>query len=133
MRWDPEERLAVIIKDQAASQVSKMDRTYLSILNQLLTGQDENESELLMREFREIVGVLVILKSPLSVVALSRLLDIPEDDIINRLDSLHSVLSIPKDPDLPVRLLHLSFRDWLLDPKKARAYSWWMKRRCTGK
>ncbi|KAL2009615.1 hypothetical protein VTN00DRAFT_5422 [Thermoascus crustaceus] len=58
MKWNPEKRLAVILKDQAVSQASKMDRTYLPILNQLLTGQDENESEQLVQEFQEIVGVI---------------------------------------------------------------------------
>lgn len=126
MRWNPEKRLAAILKDQAMSQVSKLDGTYLSILNQLLTGQDEDESEQLMREFREIIGVIIILRSPLSVSTLSRLLDIPKDDISNRLDSLHSVLSIPNDLDAPVRLLHLSFRDWLLDPKKKWKSPFWV-------
>lgn len=83
MKWNPEKRLAIILKDQAVSQASKMDRTYLPILNQLLTGQDENESEQLVQEFREIVGVIIILASSLSVVALAQLLDIPKDDISN--------------------------------------------------
>jgi hypothetical protein len=38
-------------------------------------------------------------------------------NINNQLDLLHSVLEIPQDQFTPVQLLHLSFRDFLLDTK----------------
>ena len=40
------------------------------------------------------------------------------------LDCFHSVLSIPSDRDSSVRLLHLSFRDFLLDPEKQGEWFW---------
>lgn len=39
----------------------------------------------------------------------------PKDDICYHLDFLHSVLGVPKYLDKPVRILHLSFRDFLLN------------------
>lgn len=57
-----------------------------------------------------------MLESPLSVVSLSVLTEIPKESINLRLSSLHSVLSIPTDDTKPVRLFHLSFRDFLLNP-----------------
>lgn len=39
------------------------------------------------------------------------------DLISNRLDSFRSVLSIPGDQDQPVRILHLSFRDFLVQSR----------------
>src|SRR5262249_47451299 len=54
--------------------------------------------------------------------------------IEDQLDLLHSVLSIPLDPSIPVRLLHLSFRDFLVDPEKGREqekYPFWVDERET--
>jgi NACHT domain len=124
-KWNPEKRLTAILKSQAISH-SKLDQTYSPILNQLLLDQDKRESEQLIEEFREIVGVIIILASPLSVTSLARLLDIPEEEISCRLDSLHSFLSIPSDLNVPVRLLHLSFRDFLLDPEKEGTSQFWV-------
>lgn len=111
--WNPVKRLAAILQDQALNRTSRLDRTYLPILNQLLTGQDEEESKQLLRELQDIIGVVVLLASPLSVNALSRLLDISKDDICNRLDSFHSVLSVPKDPTLLYELCTCHFGTFL--------------------
>lgn len=125
LKWNPENRLKAIIADQA-TYVSKMDSTYLPVLNQLLAGQDEWESKQLVQEFKEIVGVIILLATPLSVNALARLLNMKPYDISTRLDLLHSVLSVPENLDLPVRLLHLSFRDFLLDSKKKGNSPFWL-------
>jgi NACHT domain len=130
-RWDPKKRLATILEYQTASQASKLDRTYLPILDQLLVDQDEVEKEKLARDFREVVGAIVVLANPLSTVSLASLLEIPEDDIACTLDLLHSVLSIPTNQATPVRLLHLSFRDFLLDPQKRGKSPFWVDERKT--
>lgn len=57
------------------------------------------------------------LESPLSIISLSKLLGLLKRLIRLRLDPLHSVLRVPDDETIPVRLFHLSFRDFLLDPK----------------
>ncbi|KAJ6086507.1 WD40 repeat-like protein, partial [Penicillium canescens] len=44
-------------------------------------------------------------------------LGIRADQISNRLDSFRSVLSVPSDRDHPIRILHLSFRDFLVQSK----------------
>jgi hypothetical protein len=130
-KGNPKRRLDTILKYQAVDQVSKLDRTYLPILNQLFEDQDEVESERLAEEFREVVGIIVILKSPLSSVSLANLLSIAKEDVICRLDSLHSVLSIPTNEHTPIRLLHLSFREFLLDAKKRGKSPFWIDERDT--
>ncbi|KAM5447913.1 hypothetical protein MaudCBS49596_005710 [Microsporum audouinii] len=127
-RWSPKNRLRAVLTDQT-TYVSKMDSTYMPVLNQILTGQDERESLQLVRIFKDIVGVIIVLATPLSVKALTRLLDIETDDVNSLLDLLHSVLSIPDNfdkSDTPVRLLHLSFRDFLLDQKKKDSSRFWI-------
>jgi hypothetical protein len=130
-RWDPEEQLATVLKYQTTSQASTLDRTYLPVLDRLLIDLTDSQKERLTEEFREIVGSIVILADPLSVSSLARLLGIPKKTIDRRLDSLHSVLSIPANQDSPVRLLHLSFRDFLLDVEKRGKSPFWVDERET--
>jgi hypothetical protein len=103
-----------------------MDYTYMPVLNQLLIGQDEWELQRLIREFKDIVGVIIILFTPLSVNALSRLLEMEEDDVSNRLRPFHPVLRIHDDSVIPVRLFHLSFRNFLLDPQEKNSSPFWI-------
>jgi hypothetical protein len=95
-----------------------MDKTYLPILTRLLDGEesDASEKQQLLHEFQEIVGVIILLAVPFSINTLSLFLEIRAEQISNRLDSFRSVLSIPIDRDLPIRILHLSFRDFLIQP-----------------
>ena len=130
-RWDPKKRLATILESQTVSQASKLDRTYLPVLNQLLVGQDEVEKEQLAKEFQDIVGTIVILADPLSITSLASLLHIAECDITCRLDLLHAVFSLPTNQAHPVRLLHLSFRDFLLDPLKRGKSPFWVDEKKT--
>jgi len=125
-RWDPKKRLSTILEYKTASQASKLDRTYLPVLDQLLAGQDEAEKDRLATEFREVVGAIIILASPLSIVSLSSLLGIEKEVINCRLELLHSVLNVPANENAPVRLLHLSFRDFLLDPQKRGKSPFWV-------
>jgi hypothetical protein len=113
-KWRPERRLVTILQDQAAASGSQMDRTYLPVLNQLLSGAGNGDIKQLKQEFQEIVGVIVLLAIPLSLNALAQLISLPRDDVINRLDGFHSVLSVPENINSPIRILHLSFRDYLL-------------------
>lgn len=43
-----------------------------------------------------------------------------------RLNTLHSVLSVPANQNSPVRLLHLSFRDFLIDAEKRGRSLFWV-------
>ncbi|QKX60488.1 uncharacterized protein TRUGW13939_07633 [Talaromyces rugulosus] len=116
-KWEPKLRLTELLTDQA-KYVSKMDKTYLPILNRLLDDpeSDELEQQQLLKEFQTIVGVVILLAIPLSINALSLFLEIGADQISYRLDSFRSVLNVPSDRDQPVRILHLSFRDFLVQP-----------------
>jgi hypothetical protein len=117
-KWEPKVRLAELLTDQA-KYVSRMDKTYLPILTRLLDDQESDESERLqlLQEFQKIVGVIILLAVPLSINALSLFLGIGADQISNRLGSFRSVLSIPGNRDEPVRILHLSFRDFLFQSR----------------
>ena len=122
----PAQQLKKVLVYQTRSQKSKLDATYLPVLNQLLSGLTDSEEQDLVYEFRRVVGSIVLLAEPLSTSSLAHLLGSDKDDIDCRLDLLHSVLSIPADADSPVRLLHLSFRDFLIDPDKRYTNPFWV-------
>jgi hypothetical protein len=129
VRWDPQQRLQTVLKYQTASQASKLDRTYLPILDGLLIGLSDEENKTLIKEFQYIVGSIVLLATPLSTVSLARLLDISEGIINCRLDFLHSVFSVLTDRQTPVRLLHFSFREFLVDLQKQDKNPFWVDER----
>ena len=120
---NPRRRLEDILRYEI-EDVSKQGMTYLPILRSLFTTQDRKEKTKLGREFQEIVGSIVVLESPLSINSLARLLGKTKEDISWRLDSLHSVLSIPNRDDAPIRLLHLSFREFLVDTSNKKNPFW---------
>lgn len=68
----------------------------------------------------------MILEKPLSVFSLSRLPDVSERFIHTRLNSLHPVLTVPDDKTSSVRLFHLSFRDFILNPEIRKKTPFWV-------
>jgi hypothetical protein len=114
----PNEKLQTVLKNKSRSREYKLDQTYLPVLDQMVAGLSVDKTHQALDEFRDIVGSIVILESPLPTYALANLLDKPRDLIEHRLNMLHSVLDVPSLPTRPVRLLHLSFRDFLVDPQR---------------
>ncbi|RKK31227.1 hypothetical protein BFJ66_g15942 [Fusarium oxysporum f. sp. cepae] len=113
-RRSPQSRLQSVLGHGKRGSRSQLDQTYAPILRSQITSLPKEEREEIIKDFRVIVGSIVTLASPLSVVALSCLIDAPPEVVGERLDALHSVLSIPLERTIPVRLLHLSFRDYLM-------------------
>ena len=117
-RWDPDTQLKAVLEYKNAGQEDQLDRTYQPVLIRLLDGLNATQKLLFMKEFQLIIGSIIILESPLSSTSLSKLLNIPKRIIDHKLSLMHSVLNVPSDPDLPIRLLHLSFRDYLVDTRR---------------
>jgi len=122
-KWNPKKRLATVLEYRTTRQA--LDRTYLPVLKQLEAGRSGSEIEELGREFTKIIGSIVVLADPLPTSSLARLLGISKEDVNGSLHYLHSVLSVPSDPNSPVRLLHLSFREFLVDPSKKDKSGFW--------
>ncbi|PWY68740.1 NACHT and WD40 domain protein [Aspergillus eucalypticola CBS 122712] len=120
---DPVQSLCEILEFQ--NEESKLDGTYLPVLQRLSTHNGKRK-QMIVDEFREVVGTIVILESPLSVACLSEILGIPPRVINIRLRRLHAVLNIPDRDTMPVGLFHLSFRDFLLDPETREKTEFWI-------
>jgi hypothetical protein len=114
---NPKAYLEKVLQYQKAT-FSQLDRTYLPLLDQLLVEQEEDEKEEWLHAFQDVVGSIVVLESPLSTSSLACLLRVSNNEVKCRLDSLHSVLSVPHNENAPIRLLHLSFREFLINPQK---------------
>ncbi|RDW58661.1 hypothetical protein BP6252_13137 [Coleophoma cylindrospora] len=123
----PKAQLAKVLKYETKSQASKLDATYGPVLDQLLIGVTSSERQSIVEGFQQVVGSIVMLASPLPATSLDLLLGVPEGTVNDRTDLLHSVLNIPSNPDHPIRLLHLSFRDFLVDVEKRETNPFWIK------
>ncbi|KAI9172832.1 Atypical/ALPHA protein kinase [Paramyrothecium foliicola] len=138
---DPEYCLNTILEFQGRIGFSQLYTTYLPTLNQQLIvhttsgyrDRSDEEKDFVVRAFRRIVGSIIMLANPLPVSCLSKLLKIPERDIWSRLDPLHAVLNMPPNPEEPVRLLHLSFRDFLIDANERSRNEFWIDAKKTHK
>lgn len=131
----PEDLLAMFIDQQGVGQASQFHATYLPILNQLLVMQTTAEGSYLLgrlerdkiiQEFRDVIGSIVLLETPLSSTSLTNLLGLKEGVIDTKLGYLHSVLSIPSNPSDPIRLFHKSFRDFLVDVEMQERNPFWV-------
>ncbi|KIX08794.1 uncharacterized protein Z518_03451 [Rhinocladiella mackenziei CBS 650.93] len=97
-----------------------LDEMYLMVLKTSMSDDfsADEETEVAAR-LRHVVGSVVLLFDNLSAPELERLL-FPStfsggDVVRDTLDSLHAILDVPKDPQKPVQMQHLSFRDFLVD------------------
>ncbi|KAL3461202.1 hypothetical protein BJX64DRAFT_289578 [Aspergillus heterothallicus] len=129
---DPKAQLDKVLQYQGAeteqSVFDKLNATYLPVLNSMSVTTKAGQQRL-HHEFRTVVGSIILLAEPLSAHSLSCLLGISRSIIDRRLMSLHSVIRVPKSPDLPIKPLHLSFRDFLIDPDKRDSYPFWIDER----
>lgn len=70
------------------------------------------------KRFKHIIGSIITLFDVLSPIALAGLLNVSVEDVRLTLDSLHSVSNVQKEHNLPIRLLHSSFQDFLVDNER---------------
>lgn len=121
--WRPQERLSLILESNATGHqlTAELDSMYTQILELSLINVSSNKDKYrLSARFRHIVGSIVTLFDVLSITALAGLLNVSVEDVSLTLDSLHSVLNIPspRENNLPIRLLHPSFRDFLVNNER---------------
>ncbi|KAL7911740.1 hypothetical protein GGI35DRAFT_477440 [Trichoderma velutinum] len=113
----PHHQLSKILEYQKI-QIFGLDMTYLPILDNLIVDLPLSARQEVLARFRYLIGSIITLAQPLSIRSLADLLGVSTDVIEDQLDLLHSVFGVPTDLDTPVRLLHLSFRDFMVDSEK---------------
>jgi hypothetical protein len=111
----------------STSPTAELDTIYTQILQHSIKGVGEGkDKEQLSEDFKQIIGSIVVLSGPLSPAALGKLLERDQEAIYLRLRHLRSVLNVPDDQNAPIRLLHPSFRDFLLDKQRCCDPHFWV-------
>ena len=101
--------------DGAFPPERELDNIYNMVLANSIQGEHNEKEELVLHElFREFVGSIVTLQDPLPIAGLAELLGRDVATLKRALANLHSVLDVPDVESSAVRLLHPSFRDFLL-------------------
>lgn len=114
------------------SPFANLDQMYMQIPRHAIDGDhDEKTTNQLKKRFRQTVGSIIVAFDVLSVSALESLLSIENFDMNLALNPLHSVLNISKNRENLIRLLHLSFRDFLLAKERCRDVSFWIDQKVT--
>ena len=97
----------------------KLDEIYTTVLTNSVQGEyNEKESWMLHKLFRQVVGPIITLLDSLSVSSLAELIGKDVKTLRRTLINLHSVLNVPETGSHPIRLLHPSFRDFLLNQRR---------------
>lgn len=129
---NPQSLLDEVLSQENSDGTSQLHMTYYPALKQQFASLSEYQTDKrkkIVESFRIIVGTIVTLFQPLSAASMSQLLNISKDTVADRLRLLHSVLHIPTDPNCPIRLLHLSFRDYLINLQNMREKDFWIDER----
>jgi hypothetical protein len=121
-------RLDIILENSSIeinAAEKHLDDIYSTVLrNCIAPGYSVDEAEELRSMLKSLLGSIVTLFSPLSAQSLSTLMSTTQDHLAQNLNDLHSILNVPEDPTLPIRLHHSSFRDFLY--KQSRCGEFWV-------
>jgi len=131
-RWLPEKRLNIVLQgsDDGQSPEERLDEIYIQILESSVFGDcNKKEKDVLSRRFRNVVGSIIILFDSLSTIVLKSLSPALSESIDITLEPLKSLLNVPDDRTAPIRLLHPSFRDFLVNQKRCGVEHFWIDER----
>jgi hypothetical protein len=112
---DPAEQMDELLSSTSQStHLNRLDQLYTGILTQKFKTANATR----MRRFKSIIGMVMVSREPLSMFSLKNL-HTEEDAVGLIIRPLGSLLSGVADESFPVRPLHTSFRDFLIDKDRA--------------
>jgi hypothetical protein len=118
----PKRRLHSILSESSGGFTSSLygplDRLYSWILNSMVSM--EEDKTWIYDTFQKVVGAIVVLQQPQTLMALSTLLDVEEEDIDYMLRRLKAVLDMSEHANEPVRTFHKSFPDYVTDRDRCK-------------
>ena len=109
------ERLRILLQREDNVSVHPLDELYRTILGQLFTLDN------VQHKFREVMAFVLALKEPLSLTSISALFD-GDPNIRDIIKPLGSLLDGAHNEQKPIRPLHTSFRDFLLDDARSSTF-----------
>jgi hypothetical protein len=119
---DPQKRLDIILQREIPLEAeSALDSLYQTALSSVGMWDDED----FIADFQAIIGMVLVLRNPLSSAAIDGLLDIAEGRLsIETTEQLACVIS--SSP--MVRVIHPSFSDFLLDRSRCGRDIWFFQK-----
>ncbi|CVL03660.1 uncharacterized protein FPRN_11864 [Fusarium proliferatum] len=129
-----DEHLALIFEGEIEEEgpQHKVDGIYFKVLAFPDIQKSHNRVQATFYAYlRRLIGFIVILFRPASVETLFHLLDTATEEIKGKtretarrdldgyLRRLYSIINVPQEPGLPLSLIHLSFRDFILNEKRS--------------
>ena len=104
------QRVEMDLQSDSRDFVRPLDELYQTILGELFPRDEAREC------FRDVMALLLALKEPLSLTSLSTLFDSDEDQHVrNIIEAMALLLDSVLDNETPIRPIHMSFCDFLLD------------------
>jgi hypothetical protein len=104
-----------------AGPTEHLDKIYTTILHASVPGKfNEDEQKVAYDHLKIVLGTIVVLYSTISAAALSKLLNVTIDEVLQTIEELHSILDVPEDVADPLRLHHDSFRNFLMDENRCQ-------------
>jgi len=117
--FDPARRLAVILRGEGVSGAqSALDDLYKTALENVNAWDDDD----FVQHFRTVMGIILVLQTPLTTSTLDQLIGFPEGRGSNRAISTLACV-VAHTPT--VHLLHPSFADFLLTPTRCGRDMWY--------
>ena len=101
--------------DSPNSETLALDDLYGRILSAAFRAANTREKDDIQKVLRAVTSV----RTPLSINGLSKLLKIKVENVSEALSSLHSVVYIPENTDLPISTFHASFTDFITTEKRS--------------
>ncbi|KAF6515935.1 hypothetical protein HZS61_004676 [Fusarium oxysporum f. sp. conglutinans] len=92
----PDYKIDFII-DKSSRVNSAYETLYKPVLSLILSGAPDEDQDEVKKSFVDIIGSLVLLASPLSIIPLAKLLGVDTWSISSQVDPLRSVIDVPED------------------------------------
>jgi hypothetical protein len=106
----PVDKLSIILA--TVHSHGQIDPLYKQVLDSAL--RTENDATF-VKNFQDVMGMVVCLREPLTIRGLRLLLDAPSSSVRRIVTRLYSVVVAPESEDEYIRMIHPSFPDYLTD------------------
>jgi hypothetical protein len=122
----PEEKIQSFLKEWKAGQ-TPVANIYTQILDRIKNADPERLLGAIGHSFRVILRSLVLIFDPLNAKTLSNLLSFSgmkgfnKTTLLSRLTPLRAVIDVA-EPEMPIKLFYLSFRDYLVDSRTPECF-----------
>ena len=110
-------RVKMVLQSDSRGSTWLLDELYQTILGELFPRDEARE------RFRDVMALLLALKEPLPLRSLSALFDSDEDQHVRNItEGMALLLDGALDNETPIRPVHMSFYDFLLDEARCSVF-----------